>query len=91
MTRSANAPALKVVATNGQPKAEPDARAQLRLTRALARAMARYDKLEAALRAANAEVDAAFGPWAAGRTIARDEAREQLTSTGYLPRRRIWQ
>jgi hypothetical protein len=64
---------------------------QIRLTRALARAMAKQQRAEALLRAATAEVDAAFGPWAAGRSVSQAEAREQLTSTGFLPPRRIWE
>jgi hypothetical protein len=66
-------------------------RTRLQLTRDLARAFAREQRAEALLRAARQEIDAAFGPWAAGRTIARDEARDQLISTGFLPHRRIWQ
>lgn len=53
--------------------------------KALARAMARTDKLRAQLAQALAAEDAAFGPFAAGRSISRDQAREQLTSLGLLP------
>lgn len=64
---------------------------RLQLTRALAKAMAKQDRAEALLREAKAEVSAAFGPWSAGRTINRDEAREQLISTGFLPERKVWE
>lgn len=81
---------LEVNPAPAEPIAVPRA-SQLKLTRALARAMTKQQRAEALLRAATAEVDAAFGPWAAGRKIARDEAREQLISTGFLPRRRVWE
>ncbi|MEC9067854.1 MAG: hypothetical protein VX569_11305 [Pseudomonadota bacterium] len=64
---------------------------QLQRTRALADAFAQLDAAEQAYREAQAAVSAAFGPWSAGRSISRDEAREQLISTGHLPRRRVWE
>lgn len=64
---------------------------QLQRTRALAEAFSQLDAAEAAYRDAQAAVTAAFGPWSAGRSISRDEAREQLVSTGHLPRRRVWE
>lgn len=71
--------------------AEPRQLSRLELTRALAKAMAKQDRAEALLREATREIDAIFGPWAAGRVINRDEAREQLVSLGYLPERKVWQ
>lgn len=65
--------------------------AQLQRTRALAEAFSQLDAAEAAYREAQAAVTSAFGPWSAGRSISRDEAREQLVSTGHLPRRRVWE
>ena len=64
---------------------------QLQRTRDLAEAFAQLDFAEAMVREAQAAVSAAFGPWAAGRSIGRDEAREQLISTGHLPRRKVWE
>lgn len=64
---------------------------RLQLTRALAKAMAKQDRAEALLREAQREIDVVFGPWAAGRVIDRDTARQQLTSTGYLPERKVWE
>lgn len=69
----------------------PAENTQLQRTRALADAFAQLDQAEAAYREAQAAVTAAFGPWSAGRSISRDEARGQLVSTGHLPRRRIWE
>lgn len=64
---------------------------QLERTRALADAFAQLDHAETAYREAQNAVDEAFRPWAAERRINRDEARAQLVSTGYLPRRRVWE
>lgn len=69
----------------------PAKETQLERTRALAEAFSQLDAAEAAYRNAQAAVTAAFGPWSAGRRISRDEAREQLVSTGHLPRRRVWE
>jgi len=69
----------------------PAENTQLQRTRALAEAFAQLDQAEAAYRDAQTAVTAAFGPWSAGRSISRDEAREQLVSTGHLPRRRVWE
>ena len=73
------------------PEGQTKAPTRLQLTRALARAMAKRERAEALLREARAEESAAFGPWSAGRSINRDEAREQLISTGFLPARKVWQ
>lgn len=62
---------------------------QLQRTRQLSRAFKRLDRAEAAVAAARAEFDAAFGPWSAGRRIDRDTAREHLVSTGYLEPRKV--
>jgi hypothetical protein len=64
---------------------------QLDRTRDLADAFAKLDAANEAMREAQSVVDEAFRSWAAGRTISRDEARTQLVSTGYLPRRRVWE
>lgn len=64
---------------------------RLQLTRALAKAMAAEDRALAALAKARAEVDAAFHPWARGRSISRDQARAELASTGHLPERKVWE
>lgn len=64
---------------------------QLDRTRTLADAFTKLDQAEAAYRAAQLAVEAAFQPWASGRSIGRDEARAHLVSTGYLPRRRVWE
>lgn len=82
--KGAARPALKVVPgpADGHAASLPT---RLQLTRALARAFARKQRAEALLRQAEAEIDAAFTPWAAGRSIDRDTAREQLISTGHLP------
>ena len=69
----------------------PAEETQLQRTRALVEAFKKLDAAEAARREAQAAVNAAFGPWAARRSISRDEAREQLVSTGHLPRRRVWE
>lgn len=66
-------------------------RERLRCARILARKMAARDRIVEQLRQADAEVHAAFGPFAAGRCISLEEAREQLTSIGYLKRRRVWE
>lgn len=63
------------------------ATSQIEKSRALVRAFQRLDKAEAAYRAAQVEMDRAFQPWAAKRSISRDEAREHLTSTGLLAKR----
>lgn len=34
---------------------------------------------------------AAFGPFAAGRSLSLEQAREQLTSIGFLKRRKVWE
>lgn len=85
------APALKVVPAPDCPPAETGAAVRLRdhqrRTRALARAIARQDRIEAQLREAKAQVEAAFGPWAAGRRINRDEARVLLEHVGLIERR----
>jgi hypothetical protein len=57
---------------------------QIERSRRLASAFQRLDKAEAAVQAARAAVTEAFNPWAAGRCINRDKAREQLVSTGFL-------
>lgn len=62
---------------------------QLQRTRRLARAFKRLEKIEMAHAEAKRAFDAEFGPWAAGRRVDRDKAREQLTSTGYLEPRRM--
>ena len=64
---------------------------QLDRTRELADAMAEADRIAEQLRDAQAVVDEKFRVWAADRSISRDEARAQLVSTGYLPRRRVWE
>ena len=63
---------------------------QLDRTRELADAMAEADRIAEQLRDAQAVVEK-FRVWAADRSISRDEARAQLVSTGYLPRRRVWE
>jgi hypothetical protein len=55
----------------------------------LARKFKKLDRAEEALRAAQVELDGVFQPWSAGRRIGREKAREQLISTGYLPRRMV--
>lgn len=62
---------------------------QIEKTRTLARAFNKLDKAEAAYLAAKRDLDVAFQPWAAGKRACRDEARQQLVSTGYLQARRI--
>lgn len=58
-------------------------------TKRLATAFRRLDRARKRYEEAQREVDAAFGPWAAGRRTNRDRAREQLVSTGHLEQRRI--
>jgi hypothetical protein len=62
---------------------------QLQRTHRLARAFKRLDRAQAAYDAAKAEFDHTFMPWAAGRRIDRDVAREQLVSTGFLEQRKV--
>lgn len=67
------------------PSRAPDT--QLELTRNLADAFGQVEQAERALQEARASLDAVFPRWAAGRRISRDEAREQLISTGHLLRK----
>jgi len=53
-------------------------------SQALAAAFRQQDEAEIALLRAKIEVAEAFISWAAGRSINRDKAREQLISTGLL-------
>lgn len=70
--------------------ADPD-KERLRLARNLARALARRDRTAEQLRRDDTAVQAAFGPFAAGRRLSLEEAREQLTSIGLLKRRKVWE
>lgn len=72
-----------------EPASKPAQPTRLQLSRKLASALAKEDRARAALAKAQAEVEAAFMPWAAGRSISRDQARAQLASTGHLPQRKL--
>lgn len=63
---------------------------RLQQTRKLAQAFKRYDRALAELENARRDLDDAFFPWAARRSINRDIAREQLVSTGYLPESKVY-
>lgn len=60
---------------------------QLTRTRRLARAFRRLEADEARVAASKLAFDREFNPWAAGRSINRDEARVHLVSTGFLEKR----
>lgn len=80
-------PSLKVVGT-AKPDDDKRPRTQLQKSRALARAFIQRERALALLADADAAIDVHFPPWAAGRSISRDEARRQLISTGHLPERK---
>jgi hypothetical protein len=60
---------------------------QLIRTRRLARAFQNLEAAEALVARRRKEFDAEFGPWSAGRSVSRTEAREHLASTGFLERK----
>lgn len=67
----------------------PLLRRQQTHTLRLARAFRAFDQAEAAFNAARAEVDEAIGPWSAGRSTNRDEARTMLELAGLIERKRL--
>lgn len=89
MTRAACP--LKVISSEPEKAAPDPSRERLKHARILARKLARRDSLFDQLRQADAEVHEAFGPWAAGRSISLAEAREHLTSAGFLRQRKVWE
>lgn len=66
----------------------PEIISRLQRSHRLARAFKRLDRAEELAAAARAAFDVEFGPWSAGRSINRDEAREHLVSTGLLEPRK---
>lgn len=57
---------------------------QRQRTRRLAQAFTRLERAASELRDAERDLDDAFFPWAAGRSISRSTAREHLASVGLL-------